>query len=81
MDIKSKLMELVGLCYEINNTTEHDVFFRFYGNVDNIEVHINEGGVNNGGDRISIINTWGIVDNVLDDINEAIEKLKEYLYE
>lgn len=80
MDIKSKLMELMGLCYEINSTTKHDVFFTFYGHVDGVDVYIYECGFNKGsGERIDIIYSYSGIDNMLKDINEAIEKLKEYL--
>lgn len=81
MDIKSSLIELMVLCYEVNSTTEHDVFIYFHGHTDHIDVDIVEGGFRRGsGKRVNIFSAWRCdLDSILDDINEAIEKLKEYL--
>ena len=71
--------ELLQLCIEKNETTEHDVFFEFMGHVNAVRVYYYENGFDSNKSPVSIGNHL-IASFDENELKQAIQSIKDLVW-
>ena len=76
----SKMQEIVGLCYEVSNFTEHKVFFSYSPHVDCVSVYVYVDGLMEDTDPLYLPTMTGY-EQVKTNDEESLQKIIDYLKE